>query len=600
MSPTRRKMVRLSWIRWKYVLPRLVILLVLGLGIRLGLDPALQWAIVTGGEAAVGAKVELSTVETSLYRGKLLIQGLKIANPQSPMRNAFESTNAQFHLDVNALLHGRLVVRDGLVGGLQLDTDRKTSGALAEFKNEEEKGPSAIDPMLARASQMGEQWLDDLSNRLDTDITNQLQTPSLAKKIAAHWPEQVEQLQEQIKNIRQRGETLRKEIRTVKGNPLRGLQRLPELQQQVKQLQQNIQSVRQQIDNLPKQAEADRQAVLTARQQDEAFLRQKLQIGTLNGQGLTQTLLGKPVNDRLVSALTWIRRARELLPARGVPTKNRRGRGTTVRFTPLQPDFLIERLQLEGHAQLNGKPLPWVGTLQRASSAPHLLDEPTRLEIHGNEALDLNMVLELDRRGKVPCDRLWLTCQQLPMAKRTLGNAQKLAIEMGEGVGNLRVELSLVGDQLEGEIVFVQESLQLTPRLAKQPEGPLAEVLSQTLAGVKRLEAQVTLAGTLKNPKIKIDSEIGSQIATGLHASVQQFIKQRTERFLAKSRKQVDAQMQKLTQRQEQAQQNLLAQLGEGQELLGQLARIAGGKKGLPGGIPQLGKTLRLDGLLKK
>ncbi len=38
-------------VRWKYVLPRLVILLIIGLAIRFGLDPALKWAIVTGGES---------------------------------------------------------------------------------------------------------------------------------------------------------------------------------------------------------------------------------------------------------------------------------------------------------------------------------------------------------------------------------------------------------------------------------------------------------------------------------------------------------------------------------------------------------------------
>ncbi|NOZ38897.1 MAG: TIGR03545 family protein [Planctomycetes bacterium] len=591
---------RFSFIRWKYVLPRLVILLIVGLAFRFGLDPALKWAIVTGGESSVGAKVELASVETSLWDGELVLKNFAIANPQSPMRNLLESDESRLQLDVNALLHGRVVVIDGIVRGLQFDTDRETSGALAEVEAEEDTGPSAIDPMLDMASLMGEKWLDDLGDRLDVDIVDQLQSPRLAKELETRWPQQYEQLQQQVKNIRERGKTLQKDIREVKGNPLRGLQKLPALQQQVAQLQQEVQSVQQQIGNLPQQAEADRQAVLAAREQDEALLRQKLKFGSLDGEGLTQTLLGEPVNDQLVSALGWIRWAREQLPSSGVKPKKLRGRGTTVLFTPPRPDYLVKRLQLEGLAQLSGEPLLLTGTLTGASSAPHLLDEPMRLELKGSEALDLNVEIELDRRGEVARDRLWLTCPQLAMAGRTLGNADKLAIEMGEGVANFRVELSLIGNQLDGKIVFAQESLKLTPRLAKSPKGQLAEVLNQALAGVQRLEANVTLVGTLKKPQIKIDSDIGSQVATGLNSSVQQLFKQRTDGLLAKSRAQVDAQLQKLTAMREKAQQDLLAQLGEGQELLGQLTALAGGGKGLPGGIPQLGKSLRLDGLLKK
>jgi hypothetical protein len=38
-------------IRWKYVLPRLVVLLVIYLVVHFGLDPALRWGIITGGES---------------------------------------------------------------------------------------------------------------------------------------------------------------------------------------------------------------------------------------------------------------------------------------------------------------------------------------------------------------------------------------------------------------------------------------------------------------------------------------------------------------------------------------------------------------------
>lgn len=595
--------LRLKFIRWKYVAPRLAILLVLGLVVRFTLDPVLKWAVVTGGESAVGAKVEVAELQTSLWDGELKVSGLAIANPQSPMRNLLESSDSQLLVDVNALLHGRVVVTDGQVNGLQFDTDRETSGALAEAEVSEDSGPSAFDPLLDSAAEMGEQWFDQLGDRLDTDIADQLQSPRVAKELKDRWPQQYAQMQQQVKSIQQRGKELEKSIREVKANPLRGLERLPELQKDLAALQTEVKSVQQQVGNLPKQAEADRQAVMEARKQDEALLRQKLKLGTIDGDGLTQTLLGQPVSEGLASALGWISWARDQVPSNPAKDKASRGRGTTVLFTPPQPRYLVKQIQLQGSAQLNGQPLQLVGTLTGASDAPQLLDEPTRLELRGSKALEMNVEVVMDRRGEVATDQLHLNCPQLAMAPRTMGNAKKFAVEMGEGVADFRIDLEFVGESLSGEIKFQQESLQLTPRLAKSPDGQLAKVLDQALAGVQRLEANVTLAGTIKKPQIKIKSDIGNQVAAGINSSVKQAIQARTESLLAKSRAQVDAQLQELTQLRDDAQQQLLSQLGEGQELLGQLATLTGGGGGkglgLPAGIPQLGKSLRLDGLRK-
>lgn len=597
------RFLRLRIIRWKYVIPRLLILLVIAVALRLGLDPALHWAIVKSGESATGAKVDLADVETSLMSGQLLLKEFALTNPQSPMRNLCEATDMQLQLDVNALLHGRVVVTDGTISGLRFDTDRETSGALVIDDAAEDTGPSVFDPLVASAGQMGEEWFDDLGDRLDTDIASQLQSPKLAKELQARWPQQYEELQTQVKSIRTRGKQLEKSIREVKKNPLRGLEKLVELQQEIVGLQQEIKSVQQQIAELPKQAEQDRQAVLAAREQDEALLREKLQIGTLDGEGLTQTLLGQPVTEGLNSALEWVSWARDQIPSNPAKEKASRSRGTTVVFTPSLPDYHVKLLMLEGDAQLNGQPLKLTGSLTNASSSPKLLDQPTQLLVRGSGELDVNVNVTMDRREEIAKDTLQLTCPQMAIAGRTLGNAKKLAIEMDEGLANFQIDMSIVDDAISGQILFEQESLSLTPRLAKSPNGQLAMTLQQALDGVQRLEASVTLAGTIKKPKFNIKSDIGSQVAAGLNASVKNLVEGQKERLLAKTRAEVDAQLGQLTKLRENAQQQLLASLGENQELLGQLTALTGGggaTPGLPASIPQLGKKLRLGDILKK
>lgn len=589
-------------VRWKYVAPRLAILFVLYVVCYFGLDPALRWAAIMGGESAVGAKVELAELETSFWDGTAKLKGLAIANPQAPMRNLLESPDSEFFLDTNALLHGRVVITDGTLGGLQFDTDRETSGALEV--SEAEEGPSALDPLLASAGDLGDEWIDDISDRLDTDIVDKLESPRLAKELQERWPAQYTQLEQEIKDIRARGKSLQQDIRELKKNPLRGISKLPEMQQQLVALQTQVKSVQQQLGALPRQAEADRQAVLAARVQDEALIREQLQFKSLDGEGLTQMLLGKSVNEGLVSTLGWVSWARDLIPT-GAKKQEERSRGTTVIFTPMQPDFLIQKLNIVGAAQLDGKPLTLLGTLTNASSAPKLLEEPTRLTLAGSEALDLDLEIVLDRRGEIANDHLHFTCPQLAMTGRTLGNADKLVIEMNAGNASFVIDIRLTGEQLAGTIVFTQDSLQLTPQLAKSPNGKLAKVLTESLAGIQRLGADVTLSGTLKKPKVKIKSDIGSQVAAGMNESVRKLVTQETEKVLAKSREKVDAELAKIDKLRTEAQDKLLAQLGEGQELLGQIAALTGGGKdkpslgGLPLNIPQLGKKFGFGGFRK-
>ena len=70
--------------RWRYVLPRLAIVAVVYSAVRFGLDPLLKYALVAGGEAALGAKVEVADAlapRSSTARSS--IDGLAAANPQT-------------------------------------------------------------------------------------------------------------------------------------------------------------------------------------------------------------------------------------------------------------------------------------------------------------------------------------------------------------------------------------------------------------------------------------------------------------------------------------------------------------------------------------
>ena len=586
-------------IRWKYVAPRLILLVVVALGFRFGLDPLLKWAFVVAGEAAVGAKVDLAEVETSLRDGTVVFRGLAITNPYSPLQNLMQAERAELQLDMNALFHKRVVIRDGVVSGLQFDTDRAESGELAATTKEIDESPSVLSPWLESGNEMAEQWFDQLSDRLDTDLVEQLETPRVVEELEERWPQEYEQLRGRAKELQTKIKALEQGLRAVRKNPLRHLDQLGELQQQLVAMQRELQSLQQKIEQLPRQAENDQQSVLAAKNRDEQFLRAKLQVSDLNGAGLSETLLGETVNERLVSALEWIGWARRQIPVRAAAkVQAARGRGTTVLFSKARPRYLVERVQLEGLASLGGETLQIVGSLTDLTTEPHLVTKPARLSLQSSGASAFTLEATVDRREEVAVDLLQIDCPKFAVSGRALGKAEKLAIQLAPSTASVRVDLKLTDDQLAGEIVYSQPDVGLSLATGAAKSKQLALVLEQALAGVEQIDANVVLSGTLNKPKISLQSDLGPQLATSLNAAVRRFVQERGEQLLAETQQKVDRQLQRLDDARQRAQQELLANLSEDQEVLTQLAALSGeGTSGLS--IPKLGQSLRAGTQLK-
>jgi len=580
------------FLRWKYVLPRLALVSVLVLTVHFGLDPLLRWTLVASGETAVGAKVELAELETSLLDGQLTVRNLAVANPQSPMKNLLQADLARFEIDTAALLHRRLVVQDGTIQGLQFDTPRTTSGALPEQPEEEQEAtPSWIGAWTESLGDQSAQWFEQLGDSMEKDLAAQLQTPHVAQQLQKRWQEQVTALRAEVEALRTQGKALQQEIRGIRKNPLRHLERLGELQRELVAAQNQIKAIQAKITKLPQQTKEDRLSLAAAVEYDRRFVRQQLQLGQLDGDQLTDYLLGQEANKRLASVLQWVGKARSMVPRK---PRVARSRGTNVLFSShLKPRWHVQQLNLQGNARLSGQPVELTGSLTDLSSHPQRLSEPTRLKLASTGGGNMRLEVVLDRRSGAALDTLHLEYPQLLLPGRTLGDASRLAVAIDPGTVSLRADIRLEEDRLSGEILLVQQSVRLTLPSQAARNGRLAGVLEQALASVESMEAKLVLSGTLRSPKLKIQSDLGPQLASSFNQGVQRLIQQQSEALLAESQRIADRQLAVLARKE--VQEKLLAKLGDNQQLVSQLASLAGGGNSLP----KLGRSLRL-GLQRK
>lgn len=582
--------------RWKYIAPRLAIVIAVVLAVRYGLDPALRWGIVVSGEAAVGAKVEVAELTTSLRGGTLTVDGVAVANPGKPMRNLLESSQIRLEIDGAQLLRKRVVVHNGKIDGIKFDGERTTSGAL-EILPEAPAEPSALDPVYAAAQETAAGWFDDLTGRMEQDLLGSLATPQVADELKRRWPEQYQALRKRADDLRAKSKQIETAFRDAKKNPLRGMQQVDELRKQLATTQAELKATLAEIKALPDQAKADRLALDAARKQDQAFIKEHLKLSGIDPDELNRYLLGETASGYLEQTTWWIDQVRRFVPKNRVAAPTRT-RGTNVIFAGRrQPKMLLERIELAGEARLDGQPLAFTGVLSDVASEPELHERPLQLAIHSSGAVDGVLLVELDRRGEVAHDSIKIDVPQLNLAHRTLGRADKLAVTVAPGAASLKADIRLDGDELAGTIELKQSST-LAAQTPVLRDDRIAAVIQESLSGVDRLEAKIELAGTIKRPSIRIESNVGPQLASGVSGAVKKYLTDRKDRMMAKVQGEVDEQLAKLQAERDKAQQELMAALGENQQMVTQLASLMrGGEVPLQVDVANLGKSLDLNKL---
>ena len=243
--------------RWQYVVPRLAVVAIVVLTVRFCLDPVIRWAIVFSGQTAIGAKVEVADVNTSLRGGELTITGLAAANPGKPMRNLVESSQIRLEIDGAQLLRKRVVIHDGRIEGLKFDSERATSGAL-EISLDAAAESSALDPAFAAAQESAAVWFDDLTGRMEQDLLGSLATPQMVEELQRRWPEQYKALKSRAEDLRTKSKQIEATFREAKKNPLRGMQQVEELRKQLAATEAELRTTLAEIKALPEQAKADR------------------------------------------------------------------------------------------------------------------------------------------------------------------------------------------------------------------------------------------------------------------------------------------------------------------------------------------------------
>ncbi|MCA9268065.1 MAG: TIGR03545 family protein [Planctomycetales bacterium] len=527
-------------IRWKYVAPRLAVVLVLLASLHFGLDPVLRWAMISAGQAVTGARVDVAAVSTSLGRTELVVQGLAVANPAAPDFNLVQADYLWLDLDAAALAERRFVVDHGVVHGLTINAAREASGRLDAQEPRDEADSASGDNV--------KQWLLSAAQGLGDEVADDLESVRLARELSERWPAEYRDLERRIDAWIAQAEQLRALPDLLKSGDLaQNAQQIQRASLTLKSLKDELTELRADFQTLAQQARVDRTDLSAASQRDIDKIKRRFDPDQLKPDAITDYLLGPELGAQARETLAWLRWARGHAPSQDLPQPSR-SRGTDVALFngARQPWLLVRSLEIHGQIDAGQGLHPFAALAEGLTTEPKLYGQPTTIKIKTSTPAECWIDVALDRTGEMPLDHLTLACPHIVRKEQTLGDSQSLAVDVAPGKMQIAADLHLRGDTLAGDIRLRRDAawrLHVSPQLGG--DG-LESRMQERLASVDAIEATVSLEGTLETPKMTFRSPIGKELQIALRGALADEIAARTQRLEAKTRRRIDAEITRL------------------------------------------------------
>ncbi len=550
--------------RWSYLIPRGVLLLIFWAFFAFAFDPLLHRASLTAGREAVGARVEMKELTTSFFPPVLDVRDVKIANRFSPGKNLIEFDELHFELEGDPLLRRTFVVSEGRISGLKWSTERGDDGSVDSSIFDGLGRVLQMDGLGDRAAELGKEGLQELIEHAGLQLDpRQLETVRVADELQGQWTGRFEDYEQRVGQLEAQAKNIERGVRDVEGSTLEKLATYRRSAAEVEQLIGDAQRIRRELTQLPGAAQSDFRRLDSARLRDQRMISEKLKLLSLNPEVLSEALLGRELADQLEQNIAWMRVIQQQVEFAVDPPEPERMRGDDILFTTGHelPTFLIRTLKVSGQADLNGEMLPFAGTISGLSSDPRLYGRPVIL----HAALEGQAVIELDamfdHTQDLPVQQFAMT-SRLPQPTTTqLGDPDGVALTVEAQSLNTRAFLEIRGDRLSGELTLSHEPVALKLAESGDLNADLRRILNTALKDVHRLDAAVSLAGTVEEPKLKLRSNLGPQMSEGLNRVLRAELETHRQKLLAELDAAAQQRSANLRQLMQDRYRNVLAQL---------------------------------------
>lgn len=512
-------------IRWKYAAPLLIFIVALCVFFIFFFDALVSRGIEIAATKANGAKVNVSGFKTKFLAGRVSIGNVQITNKNAPMENLIEMGPMAFQLELSPVFKKCVVIDEASLSGIRFNTPRKTSGALrVEPKSEE---PSAAAQLASKYKDQFKLNLDgikgDVKQKIDIDpkeleITKRADAlKTQAEAAPAEWNKKIDAL-----DVENRLKKVEADLKDLKLSPEtfgKVKQAKDDLEKIKKDVQDTRTSLTAELNNFKTQATT---GLADAKKADMNNLMSRFNLDFADPQRLMEGFAGPAVLGKYYTVIRYVELARKYMPAKKEkeaqkePERPRPG-GADIAFpTPAAPPrFWLKTAKLDGSYES----IAAQGGLSDLSTDQGRTEKPFKVNLSGQQAGQQFLAgAVMDHTGELPVDSLKLEASNIPVTDLIPG-AQG-------GAGKIGLDLRVGGDDgLNGALRLAMSGVKLDPAMFGDAGGDKLKTefvknIQGAIEGMKEIVIEGTIGGTMKDPSLKLNSNLTGAIAGAIKSSV--------------------------------------------------------------------------------
>ena len=531
--------MHLKIFRWKAIGPLLLLLLVLGILLVLFAEPVARDTTEEVSTELLGTQVDVGRLDLLPRQASVDLGALQVADPFEPRRNLVEADRIILKLNPEALTEKKLVVERFALQGMRFGTTRKKP---ARPVSGDGFAPQALRAVRAWGQQFDVPILQltpiDTIRQLVLNPA-QLGTVRAAQGLLARTDSTRLGLEQSFKAVDVRGTVDSARAladRLSKTNPRQlGLDGTRQAIQSVQETLKRLDAAEQQVGGLRRNVTegvrllgAGVANLEDARKRDYAFARSLLKLPTFSAPDIGNAFFGKVSIDRFQQALYWAELARHymppgLLPRQDAGPKRLRASGTTVRFPKERswPSFLVQLGQVDftiADGLLKGA---YAATVQGVTSEPALYGKPTlvsaKRDAPGSVIAGLDVGAVVDHRTASVRDSVSARLRGVQLPSFDIPG---LPFRIAPGTGAANLTFALRGDRLLGRWSIGSKQVAWALDSAGGPGNELQQLVWRVVSGLKQLDVNAQVSGTIKAPKLSVRSNLDDAIAQRLKAVI--------------------------------------------------------------------------------
>ena len=527
--------------RKKFVYFVLVPAVILCLVVYFFIDTWVRLGLEAGGEAAVGAKVEIEGLHVSLSPLGLRWTRLQVADPHDGWRNLFETRDVRFAMDIGQLLRSKYVIRTMEIDELILGTRRTTDGSLPRKPAAESGGSQQGSSFTAQAQGALEKTVEKVSPAAFSAAGLHLNADSLVKALDIHTLKHLDSLKSQVlassqqwnaaladlEGSKKKLADLEKEITSINTSQLKSATDIAGALKTVENSMKGINEISSTLNNRKAAIETDIQKInaSTGRVEeiageDFAHLKGMAKLPNLSTAGVARLLVGEETVNKATTYLSyadWVRTHVRNSSSKPDFTTPPRMKGMNIAF-PLErayPKFLIEKARISGGTDTAsaGSAIHVKGEIDNITNDQSVTHLPITASLEGVEGGGRTFHLKaiIDRTKEVPYDEYEASLGGVPLSEFTLGKEDFLSAKLVNARASSSVKVVIPGSAFDANARSTFSGFRLA--FARESGSMLEQIIRDVLRDINEFEVGFRLWNTGGTFDLALSTDLDNKIA---------------------------------------------------------------------------------------